>query len=337
MNDVAVHYNSARPSQLGAHAYTQGTEIHLAPGQDKHLPHEAWHVAQQKQGRVEPTWSPQDGVAVNTDPKLEREATAMGARAARKAEEGPAPQEHRNAPIAHPVTQMQLANGEYATKQKDTNLRSNGIGYPVIKKLYKGEEVAVISKGMKVSKFKAGWVSNEHSWVRTEDGLEGWIEDSKLIFVRSTAEILDLGSGSSSEDELIYEERVELLFPDFELPTKPTGLRALDPEEVYRWESDCAKAKTLINAQRALQDYANEHKNDNEPKGKFKVKSREGGVTSEYHRGGEKTRRDVYKLAEEKGYDLSDDYLLILLDTVVAAYHSYYYESMMTSRQTTLW
>lgn len=35
--------------------YSQGTDIHIGPGQEKHLPHEAWHVVQQKQGRVKPT------------------------------------------------------------------------------------------------------------------------------------------------------------------------------------------------------------------------------------------------------------------------------------------
>ena len=38
-----------------AHAYTQGSEIHLGAGQERHLPHEAWHVVQQAQGRVRPT------------------------------------------------------------------------------------------------------------------------------------------------------------------------------------------------------------------------------------------------------------------------------------------
>jgi D-lyxose ketol-isomerase len=55
LDDVKVHYNSAKPAQLQAHAYAQGTDIHLAPGQEKHLPHEAWHVVQQKQGIVKPT------------------------------------------------------------------------------------------------------------------------------------------------------------------------------------------------------------------------------------------------------------------------------------------
>jgi len=54
LNDVRVHPNSSQPSELSAHAFAQGTDIHLAPGQEKHLPHEAWHVVQQKKGRVQP-------------------------------------------------------------------------------------------------------------------------------------------------------------------------------------------------------------------------------------------------------------------------------------------
>ena len=81
MDDIKVHYNSAKPSQLQAHAYAQGTDIHLAPGQEKHLPHEAWHVVQQMQGRVKPTLQTQD-VAINDDRTLEREADKMGVKAA---------------------------------------------------------------------------------------------------------------------------------------------------------------------------------------------------------------------------------------------------------------
>jgi hypothetical protein len=77
MNDVRVHYNSPKPAQLQALAYTQGTDIHVAPGQEKHLPHEAWHVVQQKQGRVQPTVQLQ-GVNVNDDAGLEKEADVMG-------------------------------------------------------------------------------------------------------------------------------------------------------------------------------------------------------------------------------------------------------------------
>jgi hypothetical protein len=80
LDDVRVHYNSPKPAQLQALAYTQGTEIHVAPGQEKHLPHEAWHVVQQMQGRVKPTIQAQ-GVAMNDDRVLEREADRMGNKA----------------------------------------------------------------------------------------------------------------------------------------------------------------------------------------------------------------------------------------------------------------
>ncbi|MCY4334551.1 MAG: DUF4157 domain-containing protein [Litoreibacter sp.] len=81
MADVRVHYNSPKPAQVQAHAYAQGTDIHLASGQEKHLPHEAWHVAQQKQGRVQPTMEI-GGQPVNDSPALEQEADVMGAKAA---------------------------------------------------------------------------------------------------------------------------------------------------------------------------------------------------------------------------------------------------------------
>jgi hypothetical protein len=80
MGDVRVHYNSGKPAQLNAHAYAQGTDIHLASGQEKHLGHEAWHVVQQKQGRVKPTME-LDGVSINDDPGLEQEADRMGDKA----------------------------------------------------------------------------------------------------------------------------------------------------------------------------------------------------------------------------------------------------------------
>lgn len=81
LDHVKVHYNSDKPALLQAHAYAQGSEIHVAPGQERHLPHEAWHVVQQAQGRVPPTAMLKAGVPVNDDRGLEAEADAMGAKA----------------------------------------------------------------------------------------------------------------------------------------------------------------------------------------------------------------------------------------------------------------
>ncbi|WP_343631197.1 DUF4157 domain-containing protein [Fluviicola sp.] len=81
MDDVKVHYNSSQPAALQAHAFAQGTDIHVAPGQEKHLPHEAWHVVQQKEGRVRPTKQLKENASINDDPGLENEADVMGAKA----------------------------------------------------------------------------------------------------------------------------------------------------------------------------------------------------------------------------------------------------------------
>ena len=78
MDGVKVHDNSLMPVQQGAMAFTQGNDIHLAPGAEKHLPHEAWHVVQQAQGRVGPVVQ---AVGVNDDRFLEGEAQRMGVRA----------------------------------------------------------------------------------------------------------------------------------------------------------------------------------------------------------------------------------------------------------------
>ena len=83
MSGLRVHYGSAKPAQLNAHAYAQGSDIHLGPGQEQHLPHEAWHVVQQQQGRVQPT-TEMGGEKINDDATLEHEADVMGARALNK-------------------------------------------------------------------------------------------------------------------------------------------------------------------------------------------------------------------------------------------------------------
>ena len=81
LSDVTVHRNSSQPAQLQAHAFAQGADIHLGPGQERHLPHEAWHVVQQKQGRVKPTVQLKGKVNINDDQGLEQEADIMGQKA----------------------------------------------------------------------------------------------------------------------------------------------------------------------------------------------------------------------------------------------------------------
>ena len=79
MNDVRVNYNSEEPDNIGAHAYTQGSIINIGPGQEKHLPHEAWSVVQQKQGRVKTIIQMQDKANANDNknPELKKELDGM--------------------------------------------------------------------------------------------------------------------------------------------------------------------------------------------------------------------------------------------------------------------
>ena len=91
---VRVHVGPAAAA-VGARAYTQGDDIHFAPGQydpasesgQQLLGHELAHVVQQRAGRVTAPTQAKDGGAmgapINADASLEAEADAVGAKAAR--------------------------------------------------------------------------------------------------------------------------------------------------------------------------------------------------------------------------------------------------------------
>lgn len=74
--DVRVHYNSPKPAAIQALAYTQGNQVFVGPGQEKHLGHELGHVVQQKLGLVRPTTTI-NGMPVNDNPHLEEQADLM--------------------------------------------------------------------------------------------------------------------------------------------------------------------------------------------------------------------------------------------------------------------
>ena len=87
-SSVRVHPDSSKAPEVGALAYTQGTDIHFAPGQFKPdttagqelLGHELTHVVQQAEGRVQPT-TEIGGMPVNDNEALEHEADVRGAAA----------------------------------------------------------------------------------------------------------------------------------------------------------------------------------------------------------------------------------------------------------------
>jgi len=82
-DDVRIHYNSDKPALIQAHAYTQGNQVYIGPGQERHLGHELGHVVQQKEGRVRPTTQLYGGMNVNDDVGLEKEADVIGGKAAK--------------------------------------------------------------------------------------------------------------------------------------------------------------------------------------------------------------------------------------------------------------
>ncbi|MCI3205650.1 hypothetical protein DBA20_11870 [Pandoraea capi] len=117
MDDVTVHANSTKPAQLQAHAFTQDTQIHLAPGQEKHLAHEAWHVVQQKQGRVQPNAQTRNGTALNDDAGLEREADIMGERALQLRGRAGAPGSLQSARATPTVQRVNISGHQYSVEQ----------------------------------------------------------------------------------------------------------------------------------------------------------------------------------------------------------------------------
>lgn len=132
MQHVRVFFDSAKPRDVQALAFAQGSEIHLGPGQERHLAHEAWHVVQQQQGRVQPTTLLR-GVSINDDLALEREAEAMGAIASSAGPLEPFAFHHSGA--ARPNASIQRVQG----LQPGDRVRAAGVG--------KGTIDAVLKEG----------------------------------------------------------------------------------------------------------------------------------------------------------------------------------------------
>jgi hypothetical protein len=81
MDNVKVHVNSPKPVQLKDIMYAQGSDTHLSAVKEEDIPHESWHVVQQRQGKVQPVYQKKGGVTVNDDTILEQEADRMGNKA----------------------------------------------------------------------------------------------------------------------------------------------------------------------------------------------------------------------------------------------------------------
>jgi hypothetical protein len=202
MDDVKVHHNSDKPAQLQAHAYAQGSEIHLGSGQEKHLPHEAWHVVQQKQGRVKPTMQMKGNMNVNDDAGLEKEADVMGAKALSLSMASQTSKLADGRLIDSPnKSVLQCQKGSLS---QDTNGLQKGTKVEFLKKLGRRFSVRVVSTGKKY------WIEGE-----TKDFFK---EDDSEVVVDKVVE------DSSSEAE--YKEK-----PIVVLEKQPQPKQILDDSE----------------------------------------------------------------------------------------------------------
>ncbi|WP_075164051.1 eCIS core domain-containing protein [Microscilla marina] len=185
VSDTKVHYNSSKPAQLQAEATAQGNQVHLAPGKEKHLGHELTHVAQQKQGIVKPTVQANNGTSINNDPRLEKQADDIGAKAlqmkSNNTDDTRSTTNSTNTSTSNNQSSpVQLyAAGTYITKE-DANLRDDD-KKEKITGLNKGEVIRVAPNAREL-KFTTGFIfgSKNHVWVTDSQGNRGWIRESAI-------------------------------------------------------------------------------------------------------------------------------------------------------------
>ena len=172
LDDVEVHYNSAEPARLNALAYAQSTEIHVAPGQEQHLPHEAWHVVQQAQGRVQPTMQLQDGVPVNDDQGLEHEADVMGARASSLITPSARAVLHLQGQIGNQALQR-VMSAHAASAPRATPRVGSAPGSPVVQRQFEDED--------KVAEDAVGFMRGPAERPETATPTQERVDESGLI------------------------------------------------------------------------------------------------------------------------------------------------------------
>jgi len=214
MDDVKVHFNSQKPAQLQALAYTQGSDIHVGPGQEKHLPHEAWHVVQQKQGRVSPTINVA-GLPVNDQAGLEREADVMGSRAIqlKKASKSDESMESAKVPSSMiPANTIQL------------NKSKKQVVFEIMWNYYRETSTRVkelMERGDTVPDYLVRQIQDVIQWAR-EDEFPKVEEEMQKLLLELNIQESDLESHDLIGDEEGVVEKSEehmdnLIFPDLDL------------------------------------------------------------------------------------------------------------------------
>ena len=234
MDDVRVHYNSSKPATVQALAYTQGTDIHVAPGQEKCLPHEAWHVAQQMAGRVSPTTNI-NGMPVNDNAALEHEADVMGEKAMQRKKmtytQFRNPLNHLNIMQCLTVKRNKTDEGQEVYNVKDLVATINRL-----KKCYFADEMIFVpvflrdlnkkirlNRNISESVLSLIDLSSANSSQAVYDAVESYIPSEKIqhFFVNPQynqtkyERLLDLLSASVPRDQILAIEGPQMTFGGF--------------------------------------------------------------------------------------------------------------------------
>ncbi|WP_375766536.1 DUF4157 domain-containing protein [Archangium gephyra] len=157
LSDVRVHADSALPAQVGARAFAHGCDIYLERGAEETLAHEAWHVVQQKQGRVLATGLSQfederlGVVERNDEEALELEAEWMGRLAQRlvvRGEQLPARRTLRFAAPRQPVVQLHTTVGDKAYPPNEAAAFEDAVSKSLGPAINKIKELSTIIKDL---------------------------------------------------------------------------------------------------------------------------------------------------------------------------------------------
>jgi hypothetical protein len=216
LDHVKVHYNSAQPAEMNAYAYAQQNDIHLASGAERHLPHEAWHVVQQAQGRVKPTAQLKHGVPLNDDAGLEHEADVMGAKALQMRFSGSAPAD----------AGIKAAMDDARPTLSSPN--SSNSRHAVQRKIYYGgrwygpDDKGALEQTKGLPEVRPGFLLPDEPFVLSADE-KSWVKDVTLEFK-------GMGRGGYSEgnDKLLDTKKVTIARLDHPLEDVGLGERSKD-------------------------------------------------------------------------------------------------------------
>lgn len=215
---MRVHHNSPRPAALGANACTQGAEIHIGPGQERSLAHEAWHVVQQRQGRVRATRTT-GGVPVNDNAALEREADRAG-------QAGPlaSPQPARRPAAGHPAP-VQLdkthVDRRLAKYRKKQDISEADLQRLLV--IFAGWEADQVEADKTSPAFPSGWYRRQAQDKITKGVIEALNADTEISSVIRRRLVKAWNMKTKAHDQVVFRA------------PPPAKQAAFEPGEVPLW------------------------------------------------------------------------------------------------------